>query len=62
MALSVLYDETTVGEIVRWYARKCRRLAAEGDFEAAKKIADESQGFDLIVQQFHRANTKLSNE
>ena len=58
---SLLYDETTVGEIVRWYAHKCRNKAVEGDYEGAKRIADDTQGFDLIVQQFHIENRQINS-
>ena len=57
---SLVYDETTVGEVVRWYCQKCRKLALSGDYEGSKRVADESVTFESIVHQFHRANASVS--
>lgn len=55
---SLLYSQITVGEIVRWYVYKCRRLVVDGDFEGSKRIAEESEGFEEVVRQFLSENAK----
>jgi hypothetical protein len=58
LPLLLCYDKTTIGEVVRWYVHKCRQLAVDNDFVGSKKIATDSEGFELIVRQFYKETNK----